>query len=82
MRIDKLYLQNFRCYDELKLEFDKNMTVIVGENGKGKTAILDALAISLEPYLRALVAKVAIWANVMCVVLKMPAMKVLLAFCV
>ena len=54
MRIDKLYLQNFRCYDELKLEFDKNMTVIVGENGKGKTAILDALAISLEPYLRAL----------------------------
>ena len=53
MRIDKLYLQNFRCYDELKLEFDKNMTVIVGENGKGKTAILDALAISLEPYLRA-----------------------------
>ena len=39
MRIDKLYLQNFRCYDELKLEFDKNMTVIVGENGKGKTAI-------------------------------------------
>ena len=53
MRFDKLYLQNFRCYDELELEFDKNMTVIVGENGKGKTAILDALAISLEPYLRA-----------------------------
>ena len=53
MRIDKLFLQNFRCYDNLELEFDKNMTVIVGENGKGKTAILDALAISLEPYLRA-----------------------------
>lgn len=53
MRFDKLYLQNFRCYDELELDFDKNMTVIVGENGKGKTAILDALAISLEPYLRA-----------------------------
>lgn len=53
MRINKLSLQNFRCYDELEIEFDKNMTVIVGENGKGKTAILDALAISLEPYLRA-----------------------------
>ena len=53
MRIDKLYLQNFRCYDELEFNFDKNLTVIVGENGKGKTAILDALAISLEPYLRA-----------------------------
>ena len=53
MRINKLYLQNFRCYDDLELDFDKNMTVIVGENGRGKTAILDALAISLEPYLRA-----------------------------
>ena len=53
MRIDKLYLQNFRCYDDMELNFDKRMTVIVGENGKGKTAILDALAISLEPYLRA-----------------------------
>ena len=27
MRFDKLYLQNFRCYDELELEFDKNITV-------------------------------------------------------
>ena len=80
MRIDKLYLQNFRCYDELKLEFDKNMTVIVGENGKGKTAILDALAISLEPYLRAFGCKGRIWGNVMCVALKMTAMKVLLVF--
>ncbi len=53
MRINKLYLQNFRCYDDLEIDFDKKINVIVGENGKGKTAILDALAISLEPYLHA-----------------------------
>ncbi len=53
MRIDKLYLQNFRCYDDLEIDFDKNLTLIVGANGNGKTAILDALAIALGPYLSA-----------------------------
>lgn len=53
MRIDRLKLKNFRCYDELDIDFDAKLTVIVGENGKGKTAIFDALAIALEPYLRA-----------------------------
>lgn len=57
MRINRLCLQNFRCYDQLEIDFNKNMTVIVGENGKGKTAILDALAISLTPYLNVFGAK-------------------------
>ena len=52
MQIDRLKLKNFRCYDTLEIDFDPKLTVIVGENGKGKTAIFDALAIALEPYLR------------------------------
>lgn len=52
MQIDRLQLKNFRCYDELDIDFEPKLTVIVGENGKGKTAIFDALAIGLEPYLR------------------------------
>lgn len=52
MQLDRLKLKNFRCYDELEIDFDPRLTVIVGENGKGKTAIFDALAIALEPYLR------------------------------
>ena len=53
MRINKLLLQNFRCYDQLEMDFDDKLTVIVGANGKGKTAILDAIAISVGPYLNA-----------------------------
>ena len=53
MHIKRLKLKNFRCYDELDIDFDKRLTVIVGENGRGKTAIFDALAIALAPYLRA-----------------------------
>ncbi|MDY4921135.1 MAG: AAA family ATPase [Phascolarctobacterium sp.] len=53
MQIERLRLKNFRCYDELDIDFEPRLTVIVGENGKGKTAIFDALAMALEPYLRA-----------------------------
>ncbi len=52
MRIERLKLKNFRCYDALDIDFDPRLTVIVGPNGRGKTAIFDALAIGLEPYLR------------------------------
>lgn len=40
MQIERLRLKNFRCYDELDIDFEPRLTVIVGENGKGKTAIL------------------------------------------
>ena len=52
MQIEKLRLKNFRCYETLEIDFEPQLTVIVGENGKGKTAIFDALAIALEPDLR------------------------------
>lgn len=51
MYITKLYLENFRCYDKFEIDFDKDLTVIVAENGQGKTAILDAVAIAMGPYL-------------------------------
>lgn len=53
MYIEKLHLKNFRCYESLDMDFEKKLTVIVGENGKGKTAIFDSLAIALAPYLAA-----------------------------
>ena len=53
MFIKKLHLQNFRCYRDFTIEFSPKLTVIVAENGKGKTAILDALAIAMTPYLAA-----------------------------
>lgn len=52
MQVTRLRLKNFRCYDELDIDFEPQLTVIVGQNGKGKTAIFDALALVLEPYLR------------------------------
>ena len=51
MRITKLQLKNYRCYRNFTLEFEDDLTVIVAENGKGKSAILDALVVAVGPYL-------------------------------
>jgi len=44
MKIEEIYLRNFRCFEELSIVFDPRLTIFIGENGKGKTAILDAIA--------------------------------------
>lgn len=41
--IQKLRLQNFRNFDEKFLEFSEGVTVIVGENARGKTNILESI---------------------------------------
>lgn len=41
--IKSVYLNNFRIHDEYLLECEKQTTLIVGENGLGKTSILEAI---------------------------------------
>ena len=52
MRLDRITLNNFRCFKNLEVEFHPRLTVLVGENGAGKTAILDGIAAGLSPILR------------------------------
>jgi putative ATP-dependent endonuclease of the OLD family len=48
MRLRRLTIQNFRCYqDPFSVEFD-DLTAIIGRNDVGKSAIMDALAIFFE----------------------------------
>ena len=43
MKIDSLLLENFRNYEQKKIEFSEGVNVILGENGIGKTNILEAI---------------------------------------
>ena len=43
MKITSLSLTNFRCFQQLNLTFNSPITLIVGDNGSGKTSILEAL---------------------------------------
>ena len=51
MRIDRLTVSNFRNFEEKGFEFHRRFTLLVGDNGAGKTAVLDALRIGVGAYL-------------------------------
>ncbi len=51
MRLKKITLNNYRCFENLEIDLHQDLTVLVGENGIGKTAILDAIATGLSPLL-------------------------------
>lgn len=50
MKISELVLHNFRRYEEAFFQFNPHFNVLIGNNGKGKTTVLDALAILLNTY--------------------------------
>lgn len=43
MYISKVRIQNFRCYDDIEVEFSEGLNVIIGENNGGKTTLIKAL---------------------------------------
>ena len=51
MRIDRLTVVNFKKFEEETFEFHRQFTLLVGDNGAGKTAVLDALRIGVGAYL-------------------------------
>ena len=44
LSIKKLSLHNFRQFESIELDFDEQLTVLIAENGGGKTTILDSLS--------------------------------------
>ncbi|MGI2027998.1 AAA family ATPase [Endozoicomonas acroporae] len=50
MKLSHLKLTNFRCYQDLEIDLHPQVTVLVAENGQGKTTLLDAIRIALWPY--------------------------------
>jgi predicted ATP-binding protein involved in virulence len=49
--IDRLSLENFRLFKSMVIDFHPRLTVLTAPNGGGKTAVLDAVAGMLKPYL-------------------------------
>ena len=46
LRLDQLILHNFRCFSECTIDLHPKLTVLVAENGRGKSAILNAIGIA------------------------------------
>lgn len=43
MFIKSIYLNKFRNYDQLKIDFKNGINIIVGDNGQGKTNLLESI---------------------------------------
>jgi len=54
LKVSEISLNNFRGYSNFKVSIHPSLNVLVGENGVGKTSILDALACGLGPFLTAM----------------------------
>jgi predicted ATP-binding protein involved in virulence len=50
MRLDRLHIQNFSCYEDATFDFQPGFNLVVGVNGSGKTSLLQAVAVSFIEY--------------------------------
>ena len=48
MYLEKVYLKNYKAIEELEIDFQPGINLLVGDNGAGKTSVLDGIAIVLS----------------------------------
>lgn len=51
LQVNSISLTNYRCFKQLSIDFHPHLTVVVAKNGNGKTAVLDAIAVALGPFI-------------------------------
>ncbi|WP_071190366.1 AAA family ATPase [Trichormus sp. NMC-1] len=50
MHIQRVIIKDFRCFEHLEVNLDPDINIFVGNNGSGKSALLDAIAAAMFPY--------------------------------
>ncbi|MCF6414158.1 AAA family ATPase [Collinsella tanakaei] len=50
IRLDRLELTNFHQFEQYIVDFDEHLTVLVGDNGAGKSSVLDAACVALGTF--------------------------------
>jgi predicted ATP-binding protein involved in virulence len=51
MHIQQVQIKNFRCFEDLTVNLNPDVNIFVGNNGSGKSAVLDAISAAISPYL-------------------------------
>ncbi len=54
MHIQQVQIKNFRCFEDLTVNLNPDVNIFVGNNGSGKSAVLDAIAAAIYPYIQEL----------------------------
>ena len=50
MYFERTEIQNFKGIEKMNLEFSSGVNLLIGNNGVGKTTVLEALALSIQTY--------------------------------
>ena len=51
MKLNKLSLTNFRCFENRSFDLTSQFNLVIGNNATGKTTILEAVAIAIAQFL-------------------------------
>ena len=51
MHIKHITVKNFRCFENLEFDLNPDINIFVGNNGSGKSAVLDAIAAAMYYYI-------------------------------
>jgi predicted ATP-binding protein involved in virulence len=57
MKLTQVEVENFRCFERITVPLEPDVTAIIGVNGAGKTALLEALAEALQPIVASMTSK-------------------------
>lgn len=49
MKLTRVEIENFRCFEQLTVSLEPDVTAVIGINAAGKTALLDGIALLLLP---------------------------------
>jgi predicted ATP-binding protein involved in virulence len=55
LRIDRISLENFRCFETCELNLHPKLTILVAENAQGKTGLLDAVSLALDVFVQSMI---------------------------
>ncbi|MDR0995928.1 MAG: AAA family ATPase [Tannerella sp.] len=50
MKLDRLHLQHFRCFEDFRIDFAPGINVLTGANSSGKTTVLEAARRALSTF--------------------------------
>lgn len=51
MHLKNVTLSNFRCFENERFHLDRRLNLVIGNNAKGKSALLDGIAVALGGFL-------------------------------
>ena len=51
MQINQIHIYNFKGISDAEFKFDKRFNLIIGNNGTGKTSILEAIGVALGGFI-------------------------------